>query len=124
MLWLVTLRSLYLTDLSTFQTNFRQFNVTFLKETKPKKILSGICPEDRVLFIGTSRTPWDAEQKLLFQCYAKVIQIPRADYGSISLMWRTKLHKAGALSPRLELSCLSRVSDSYTIGKLLFTLLK
>ncbi|XP_072929490.1 IQ and AAA domain-containing protein 1-like [Epargyreus clarus] len=86
------------------------------------KIIKGICPEDRVLFVGTSRTPWDAEQKLLFQCYAKVIQVPRPDYGSISLMWRTNLHKAGALSPRLELSCLSRVSDSYTIGTLLSAL--
>lgn len=73
-----------------------------------------------MLFIGTSRTPWDAEQKLLFQCYQKVIQIPRADYGSISLMWKTKLHRAGALSPRLEVSCLSRISDSYTIGMYLF----
>ncbi|XP_028031398.1 dynein regulatory complex protein 11 [Bombyx mandarina] len=86
------------------------------------KIIKGICPEDRVLFIGTSRTPWDAEQKLLFQCYQKVIQIPRADYGSISLMWKTKLHRAGALSPRLEVSCLSRISDSYTIGTLLSVL--
>ncbi|XP_052744060.1 IQ and AAA domain-containing protein 1-like [Bicyclus anynana] len=86
------------------------------------KIIKGICPEDRVLFVGTSRTPWEAEQKLLFQCYSKVIQIPRADYGSISLMWRTTLHKAGALSPKLELSCLSRVSDSYTIGTLLAAL--
>lgn len=77
----------------------------------------GIYPEDRVIFIGTSRTPWEAEQKLLFQCYQKVIQIPRADYGSISLMWRTILHKAGALSPRLDVSSLSRVSDSFTIGK-------
>ncbi|KAL0819448.1 hypothetical protein ABMA28_007553 [Loxostege sticticalis] len=83
------------------------------------KIIKGIYPEDRVLFVGTSKTPWDAEQKLLFQCYNKVIQIPRADYGSISLMWRTRLHKAGALSPRLDLSCLSRVSDSYTLGTLL-----
>ncbi|CAK1583887.1 unnamed protein product [Parnassius mnemosyne] len=86
------------------------------------KIIKGICPEDRVLFIGTSRIPWEAEQKLLFQCYSKVIQIPRADYGSISLMWRTKLHKAGALSQRLDVSCLSRVSDSYTIGSLLSVL--
>lgn len=77
----------------------------------------GICPEDRVLFVGTTRNPWDAEQKLLFQCYGKIIQIPMADYGSLSLMWRSKLHKAGALSPRLEISCLTRVSDSYTIGK-------
>ncbi|KAG6454726.1 hypothetical protein O3G_MSEX008840 [Manduca sexta] len=83
------------------------------------KIIKGICPEDRVLFVGTSRSPWDAEQKLLFQCYQKVIQIPRADYGSISLLWRMKLHRAGAMSPRLEISCLSRVSDSYTIGTLL-----
>lgn len=77
----------------------------------------GICPEDRVLFVGTSRCPWEAEQKLLFQCYPKMIQIPRADYGSISLMWRTQLHRAGALTPRLDLSSLARVSDSYTIGK-------
>lgn len=34
-------------------------------------------------------------------------------------MWRTELHRAGALSARLDLSCLSRVSDSYTIGKYL-----
>ncbi|CAG5004942.1 unnamed protein product [Parnassius apollo] len=86
------------------------------------KIIKGICPEDQVLFIGTSRIPWEAEQKLLFQCYSKVIQIPRADYGSISLMWRTKLHKAGALSQRVDVSCLSRVSDSYTIGSLLSVL--
>lgn len=79
----------------------------------------GICPEDRVIFIGTSRAPWDAEQKLLFQCYQKIIQIPRADYGSISMMWRTKLHRAGALNPRLDISCLSRISDSYTLGKVL-----
>ncbi|KAJ0173492.1 hypothetical protein K1T71_010641 [Dendrolimus kikuchii] len=83
------------------------------------KIIKGICQEDRVLFVGTSRTPWEAEQKLLFQCYQKVIQIPRADYGSISMMWRMKLHRAGALSPRLDVPCLARVSDSYTIGTLL-----
>ncbi|XP_022118176.2 dynein regulatory complex protein 11 [Pieris rapae] len=86
------------------------------------KIIKGIYPEDRVLFVGTSRTPWDAEQKLLFQCYSKVVQIPRADYGSISLMWRSKLHRAGALSQRLDVSCLARVSDSYTIGTLLSAL--
>ncbi|KAJ8723713.1 hypothetical protein PYW07_007693 [Mythimna separata] len=83
------------------------------------KIIKGICPEDRVLFIGTSRAPWDAEQKLLFQCYQKIIQVPKADYGSISLMWRSKLHRAGALNPRLDISCLSRISDSYTLGTLL-----
>uniref|UniRef100_A0A2A4JLN3 ATPase AAA-type core domain-containing protein n=1 Tax=Heliothis virescens TaxID=7102 RepID=A0A2A4JLN3_HELVI len=83
------------------------------------KIIKGICPEDRVIFIGTSRAPWDAEQKLLFQCYQKIIQVPRADYGSISLMWRSKLHRAGALNPRLDISCLSRISDSYTLGTLL-----
>ncbi|RVE53881.1 hypothetical protein evm_001543 [Chilo suppressalis] len=86
------------------------------------KIIKGIYPEDRVIFVGTSKTPWEAEQKLLVQCYNKFIQIPRADYGSISIMWRTRLHKAGALSPRLDLSCLSRVSDSYTIGTLLTAL--
>ncbi|XP_059048429.1 IQ and AAA domain-containing protein 1-like [Achroia grisella] len=86
------------------------------------KIIKGICPEDRVIFIGTSKYPWDAEQKLLFQCYNKIIQIPKADYGSISMMWKMKLHKAGALSPRLDVSCLARVSDSYTIGTLLAAL--
>ncbi|XP_013192075.1 dynein regulatory complex protein 11 [Amyelois transitella] len=86
------------------------------------KIIKGIYPEDRVIFIGTTRSPWDAEQKLLYQCYNKMIQIPRPDYGSISLFWRTKLHRAGALSPRLDISCLARVSDSYTIGTLLAAL--
>ncbi|KOB51956.1 IQ and AAA domain-containing protein 1-like protein, partial [Operophtera brumata] len=70
----------------------------------------------------TSRAPWDAEQKLLFQCYQKVIHIPTPDYGSVSLMWHKMLHRAHALSPRLEVSCLARVSDSYTIGTLLAAL--
>lgn len=78
---------------------------------------TGISNEERVIFIGTSRNPWDAEQKLLFQCYQKLIHIPTPDYGSVSLMWQTMLHRAHALSPRLEISCLARVSDSYTIGK-------
>ena len=39
-------------------------------------------PEDRVLFVGTSRSPYECEMKGLTGAFQKVILIPRPDYAS------------------------------------------
>lgn len=55
------------------------------------RIIKNIGPEDRVIFIGTSNSPWDADQKLLQQIYSKFIYIPRPDYGVLSFAWKQLL---------------------------------
>jgi len=52
-----------------------------LKKILPK-VLKSIKPEDRVLVVGTTRRPFDADIKPLCKVYKKIILIPRPDYAS------------------------------------------
>uniref|UniRef100_A0A8B9L3X0 IQ motif containing with AAA domain 1 n=1 Tax=Astyanax mexicanus TaxID=7994 RepID=A0A8B9L3X0_ASTMX len=59
------------------------------KELEPKrlkkdlvKVVKSIKVEDRVLLVGTSRRPFDADLKSLSKVYKKIILIPRPDYSS------------------------------------------
>lgn len=61
-----------------------------LKKDLPK-LIKNICVEDRVIFIGTSSAPWEADQKLLQQTYNRFIYIPRPDYGTLSFVWKELL---------------------------------
>ena len=57
-----------------------------LKKELPKA-LKTIKPEDRLLLIGTSRCPFEAEMKPLISCYQRTILIPRPDYASRHREW-------------------------------------
>lgn len=57
------------------------------------KLVKNITNEDRVILIGTSSSPWEGDQKLVYQTYDKVIFVPRPDYGSMSLIWKELLYK-------------------------------
>uniref|UniRef100_A0A4W5LIK2 ATPase AAA-type core domain-containing protein n=1 Tax=Hucho hucho TaxID=62062 RepID=A0A4W5LIK2_9TELE len=46
------------------------------------KLLKSVKPEDRVLVVGTSRRPFDADLKPFCKVYRKIILIPRPDYAS------------------------------------------
>lgn len=61
-----------------------------LKKDLPK-LIKNIAEEDRVLFIGTSFAPWEADQKLLQQAYNRFIYIPKPDYGTLSFVWQKLL---------------------------------
>lgn len=61
-----------------------------LKKDLPK-LIKNICTEDRVIFIGTSSAPWEADQKLLQQMYNRFIYLPRPDYGALSFIWERLL---------------------------------
>lgn len=61
-----------------------------LKKDLPK-LIKNIAAEDRVLFIGTSNLPWEADQKMLQQTYNRFIYIPRPDYGAMSFAWKALL---------------------------------
>ncbi|XP_063057574.1 dynein regulatory complex protein 11 [Engraulis encrasicolus] len=87
-----------------------------LKKDLPK-ILKTIKAEDRVLIIGTSREPYNADIKGLCKVYSKIILIPRPDYASRYVIWRQLILKyGGQVTDALDLSCLARISDGYTQG--------
>ncbi|KAG7326759.1 hypothetical protein KOW79_010160 [Hemibagrus wyckioides] len=78
------------------------------KELEPKrlkkdlaKVVKSIKAEDRVLLVGTSRRPFDADLKTLY-------------------LWKELLRVRGVqLSPSLDLSSLAKVTDGYTQGHIL-----
>lgn len=84
-----------------------------LKKDLPK-LIKNICAEDRVIFIGTSSAPWEADQKLLQQTYNRFIYIPRPDYGTLSFVWKELLRCAKlsvAVSSKIKYVsfCLQRI---------------
>uniref|UniRef100_W5UA69 IQ and AAA domain-containing protein 1 n=1 Tax=Ictalurus punctatus TaxID=7998 RepID=W5UA69_ICTPU len=97
------------------------------KEMEPKrlkkdlpKVVKSIKAEDRVLLVGTSRRPFDADLKALCKVYKKIILIPRPDYASRLTLWKELLMVRGVqLNPSLDLSSLAKVTDGYTQGHIL-----
>lgn len=61
-----------------------------LKKDLPK-LIKNIVEEDRVLFIGTTSAPWEADQRLLQQAYNRFIYIAKPDYGTLSFVWKSLL---------------------------------
>ncbi|XP_055696973.1 dynein regulatory complex protein 11 [Phlebotomus papatasi] len=86
-----------------------------LKKDLPK-LVKNIGPEDRVIFIGTSCAPWEADQKLLQQAYNRFIYIPRPDYGTLSYAWRTLLSQYSGVQSTFDSGAMAKISDGYTIG--------
>ncbi|XP_055852263.1 dynein regulatory complex protein 11 [Episyrphus balteatus] len=80
------------------------------------KLIKNIAPEDRVIFIGTSNLPWEADQKLLQQTYNRFIYIPRPDYGALSFAWKMLLDEHSGGACQLDCSVMAKISDGYTIG--------
>uniref|UniRef100_A0A1I8J6F6 ATPase_AAA_core domain-containing protein n=1 Tax=Macrostomum lignano TaxID=282301 RepID=A0A1I8J6F6_9PLAT len=87
-----------------------------LKKELPKA-MKNIKAEDRILLIGTSRTPWEAEQKPFCALYQRILLIPRPDYASRHLVWRRALARHGGPGGQLlDISALAKATDGNTIG--------
>lgn len=106
------------------------------------KILRAIGPEDRVLLVGTSSTPWECDQRVnlmrfksifafrhfifffknLSQVFQRMIGIPPPDYGTRFTLWDHFIRQATRSSQYTttpaELTNLARISDSYTPGSI------
>ncbi|XP_047360518.1 dynein regulatory complex protein 11 [Vespa velutina] len=89
-----------------------------LKKDLPK-LIKGITNEDKIILIGTTNLPWDADQKLLYQTYDKIIYVPRPDYGSMSLVWRNLLYKYPGINRQFDISAMTKICDGFTIGTIL-----
>ncbi|KAJ8252822.1 hypothetical protein GJAV_G00205990 [Gymnothorax javanicus] len=97
----------------------KEFEPKRLKKDLPK-LLKQLRPEDRVLIVGTTRRPFDADLKPFCKVYRKIILIPRPDYATRLAIWRHSLLELGVhLTPDLDLSSLAKVTDGYTQGSIL-----
>ncbi|KAK0080478.1 hypothetical protein PV326_008146, partial [Microctonus aethiopoides] len=92
-----------------------------LKKDLPKLIKS-LTNEDRVIIIGTSHSPWDCDQKLLYQTYDKVIYIPRPDYGTMSMLWKDLLYKYSGINRQFDTSAMAKICDGFTVGEVIRTI--
>uniref|UniRef100_A0A8C4S0Y1 Zgc:153738 n=1 Tax=Erpetoichthys calabaricus TaxID=27687 RepID=A0A8C4S0Y1_ERPCA len=90
-----------------------------LKKDLPK-ILKSIKTEDRVMIVGTSQQPYEADLKSLCKIYNKIILIPRPDYatrfGTFHLIIK---NNHGIITKNLDISSLAKISDGYTQGSMI-----
>ncbi|XP_038642218.1 dynein regulatory complex protein 11 isoform X1 [Scyliorhinus canicula] len=87
-----------------------------LKKSFPK-ILKSIKAGDRVLIVGTTHRPFDAELKSFCRGFQKIVLIPRPDYTSRFVLWRSIIQEnGGILTSSMDLSSLAKVTDGYTQG--------
>ncbi|NWW46396.1 DRC11 protein, partial [Pedionomus torquatus] len=101
-----------------------EMNPKRLEKILPK-FLKALKAQDRVLLVGTTNRPFDANLKPFCKVYQKIILVPRPDYASrygkyfkrFSLLWKhIILQNGGTITNLLNISCLAKVSDGFTQG--------
>uniref|UniRef100_A0A8B9FVW6 IQ motif containing with AAA domain 1 n=1 Tax=Amazona collaria TaxID=241587 RepID=A0A8B9FVW6_9PSIT len=82
------------------------------------KFLKALRAPDRVLLVGTTNRPFNANLKPFCKVYQKIIVIPRPDYASRFVLWKhIILQNGGVITNLLNISCLAKVSDGFTPGQ-------
>ncbi|KAL2302617.1 hypothetical protein Nmel_010046, partial [Mimus melanotis] len=80
------------------------------------QLLRAVKPKDRVLLVGTTSRPFDANLAPFCKVYQKIILIPKPDYLTRSLWKHYILQGGGSLTKLVNLNCLAQVSDGFTQG--------
>ncbi|XP_027523881.1 dynein regulatory complex protein 11 isoform X2 [Corapipo altera] len=84
------------------------------------QFLKALKPKDRVLLVGTTARPFEANIGPFCKVYQKIILIPAPDYMSRFALWKHFiLQNGGAFSSLENLSCLAQVSNGFTQGQIL-----
>ncbi|RUS71306.1 hypothetical protein EGW08_020936, partial [Elysia chlorotica] len=83
-----------------------------------KTLKKGIKNGDRMMLIGTSSLPSLTKPKKFNKFFDRIIIVPYPDYPSRYLAWKhfITLNLKEPLSPRFELSSLTKVTSGYTIA--------
>ncbi|XP_063286074.1 dynein regulatory complex protein 11 isoform X1 [Pelobates fuscus] len=92
----------------------KQLDPKRLKKDLPK-ILKSLKSEDRILIVGTSHRPFDAEIKPFCKIYKKIVLIPRPDYAARLVMWKQMIsQRVGSVTTSLNYSALAKITDGFT----------
>ncbi|EPZ33013.1 P-loop containing nucleoside triphosphate hydrolase protein [Rozella allomycis CSF55] len=83
------------------------------------KALKTLKSEDRIIVIGTTNKPWDAD-KGLASSFEKVIYIPKPDYGTrFSVISQMVYQKGIAPVPKtLNLSVIAKMTENYSLDEI------
>ncbi|NWR37323.1 DRC11 protein, partial [Tachuris rubrigastra] len=99
-----------------------EINSKWLGKMLPQ-FLKALKAKDRVLLVGTTAQPFEANIGPFCKVYQKIILISRPDYmsrfGKYFLWKHFILQNGGAFSSLENLSCLAQVSDGFTQGHIL-----
>uniref|UniRef100_A0A8C5PLA7 IQ motif containing with AAA domain 1 n=1 Tax=Leptobrachium leishanense TaxID=445787 RepID=A0A8C5PLA7_9ANUR len=96
----------------------KQLDPKRLKKDLPK-ILKSLKPEDRILIVGTSHRPFDAEIKPFCKIYKKIVLLPRPDYAARLVMWKQMIsQRVGSLTASMNFSSLAKITDGFTPGQI------
>lgn len=109
----------------TFQKKIPKTDKTDPKRLKKDlpKLLKGMKLEDRVLIVGTTREPFNAEVKPFCSTYQKLILLPRPDYASRFILWPSLIKKyGGRITDAIDISSLAKVTDGYTPGHMVIAI--
>ncbi|KAM4024299.1 dynein regulatory complex protein 11 isoform 2-T2 [Anomaloglossus baeobatrachus] len=93
----------------------KQLDPKRLKKDLPK-LLKSIKSEDRILVVGTSQRPFDAEVKPLSKVYKKIVLVPRPDYAARLVLWKQLISLRVDSTTSLNYSALAKITDGFTPG--------
>ncbi|MGH0137720.1 UNVERIFIED_CONTAM: hypothetical protein FKN15_064616 [Acipenser sinensis] len=101
-----------------YEKSEKEMEPKHLKKDLPK-LLQSIKAEDRVLIVGTTQRPFDADLKPFCKVYKKILLIPRPDYSSRLVLWSDVILQ----NRDLDLSSLAKTTDGYTRGHMVRAML-
>jgi len=99
------------------------FDPRRLKKDFAKSFMKLMKPEDRMMVIGTSRTPQEADGKTLFKTFEKSILMPKPDYSTRFEIWKHFIMQRSKTVQDLtdkmlqvDVSSLAKITNGYTAG--------
>ncbi|XP_073489747.1 dynein regulatory complex protein 11 [Aquarana catesbeiana] len=93
----------------------KQLDPKRLKKDLPK-FLKSIKEEDRIVVVGTSQRPFDAEVKPFCKIYKKIVLVPRPDYAARLVLWKQLISLRVDSTMSLNFSALAKITDGFTPG--------
>merc|ERR1711990_1351024 len=91
-----------------------------LKKVLPKQ-MKEIKKDKRILLIGTSSNPFEADMKTFMKVYDRVIMVPRPCYGDRLIIWTHFITKLVPITEckLIDFSSLAKVSDGYCTAQII-----
>lgn len=86
-----------------------------LKKNLPKQ-LKEIKKDKRIMLIGTSNAPFEADIKSFMKVYERLIMMPRPNYGDRRLIWMEYVNKK-LTQPEckfIDFSCMAKLTDGFS----------
>merc|ERR1711939_649932 len=88
------------------------------------KLYGKLSAEDRVMVIGCSTKPWECEKnkdfkKMFTKDGSKMLYVPKPDYSSLQMIWKTLIQKRGVKIPQsFDIQTLAHLATGMTAGKI------